>query len=432
MPFRLILLGLFSCLSLSTTPHAAEVVKLDRIVAIVNQGVITEQELESRILSISSQLKKQGTELPPENVLRRQILERLISDSLQIQLATQTGIKVDENQVNRSVERIADQNQMTITEFAEALARDGISFNKFKADLKNEITIARLRERDVENKITVTETEIDNLLTTQASSGDSNEEYDIAHILIRTPEESSSEEIKKAKAKAENALAALKSGTQFSKVSASYSDTQNALEGGSLGWKAASQIPSLFLEALRPLSAGQFTQILRSPNGFHILKLVNKRGNNAPLVIEQTHARHILIKLTEIMSDKDAKHKIDGIKDRLDNNESFEALARQYSDDTSANSGGDLGWLNPGDTVPPFEKAMNELQVNQIGAPVKSQFGWHIIQVVERRTQDMSKEAKRLKARQEIRARKSDEAYQDWIREMRDRAFVEYKLEDQF
>lgn len=431
MQFRF-LLGLLFCFSLANTLHAAEIVKLDRIVAIVNQGVITEQELENRMVSVGNQLKKQGTELPPENILRKQILERLITDSLQLQFAAQTGLKVDENQVNRAVERIADQNQLTITEFAEALARDGISFNKFKADLKSEITIARLRERDVDNKITVTETEIDNLLTTQASSGDSQEEYEIAHILIRTPEESASDDIKKAKAKADKALAALSSGTQFSKVSASFSDAPNALEGGSLGWKAASQIPSLFLEALKPLSAGQFTQILRSPNGFHILKLTNKRGNNTPLVIEQTHARHILIKLTEIMSDKDAKHKIDGIKERLDNNENFEGLARQYSDDTSASSGGDLGWLNPGDTVPPFEKAMNELKVNQISAPVKSQFGWHIIQVVERRTQDMSKEAKRLKARQEIRARKSDEAYQDWIREMRDRAFVEYKLEDKF
>ena len=435
MQSRSFVFSLLLSLTILTCAHtlkAAEVVKLDRIIAIVNQGVITEKELENRIHSVTNQLKKQGTELPPDNILRRQILERLITDSLQIQFAAQTGMKVDENQVNRAVERIADQNQMTMTEFAEALAKDGVNFNKFKADLKSEITIARLRERDVDNKITITETEIDNLLTTQASSGDSQEEYEIAHILIRTPEESASDVIKKAKAKAESALAALQSGTQFSKVSASFSDAPNALEGGSLGWKAASQIPTLFLEALRPLSAGESTQILRSPNGFHILKLTNKRGNNAPLVIEQTHARHILIKLTEIMSDKDAKHKIDGIKERLDNNENFEALARQYSDDTSASSGGDLGWLNPGDTVPPFEKAMSELKVNQISAPVKSQFGWHIIQVTERRTQDMSKEAKRLKARQEIRARKSDEAYQDWIREMRDRAFVEYKLEDQF
>ncbi len=434
MQFRFIFLTL--CFCLAVTNHsllkAAEVVKIDRIVAIVNQGVITEQELENRMRSVASQLQKQGTELPAENILRKQILERLITDSLQLQFATQTGLKVDDNQVNRAVERIADQNQMTITEFSEALAKDGVNFSKFKADLRNEITIARLRERDVDSKVTVTDTEIDNLLTTQASSGDTQEEYEIAHILIRTPDESASDEIKKAKAKAEKALAALKSGSQFSKVSATYSDAPNALEGGGLGWKPASQVPTLFLEALKPLSAGEFTQILRSPNGFHILKLNNKRGNNAPLVIEQTHARHILIKFTEIMSEKEAKNKIDGIKERLDNHENFEALARQYSDDSSASSGGDLGWLNPGDTVPPFEKAMNELKVDQISTPVKTQFGWHVIQVIERRTQDMSKEAKRLKARQEIRARKSDDAYQDWVREMRDRAFVEYKLEDQF
>ena len=433
MQFRFFsLVFLFCLLANIFTLNAAEVIKLDRIVAIVDQGVITEQELENRMTSIAAQLKKQGTELPPENILRRQVLERLITDSLQLQFAAKTGLKVDDNQVNRAIERIAEQNQLTVTEFAEALAKDGINFNKFKSDLKNEITIARLRERDVDNRITVTETEIDNLLTTQASGGDTQEEYEISHILIRTPEESAPEEIKKAKAKAESALAALKSGTQFSKVSASYSDAPNALEGGSLGWKAASQIPTLFLDALKPLSPGQFTQILRSPNGFHIVKLTNKRGNNTPLVIEQTHARHILIKFSEIMSDKEAKHKIDGIKERLDNKESFEALARQYSDDSSASNGGDLGWLNPGDTVPPFEKAMNELKIDQISAPVKTQFGWHIIQVIERRTQDMTKEAKRLKARQEIRARKSDEAYQDWVREMRDRAFVEYKLEDQY
>ncbi len=415
-----------------STVNADEVVKLDRIVAIVNQGVVTENELESRIKTVSEQLKKQGTELPAENILRRQILERLIADSLQIQFAAQTGLKIDDNQVNRTIERIAEQNQLTLTEFSEALSKDGVSINKFKADIKNEMTIARLREREVDNRVNVTETEIDNLLTTQASSNDNLDEFEIAHILIRTPEEGAPKEIKKAKAKADSAMEALKSGTQFSKVSANFSDAPNALEGGTLGWKNSTQIPALFLEALKPLSVGEVTSVLRSPNGFHILKLTNKRGNNTPTVIDQTHARHILIKLTEIMSEKEAKNKIDGIKERLDNNENFEALARQFSEDGSASSGGDLGWLNPGDTVPPFEKAMNELKINQISAPVRSQFGWHIIQVIERRSQDMSKEAKRLKARQEIRARKADEAYQDWIRELRDRAYVEYKLEDKF
>jgi peptidyl-prolyl cis-trans isomerase SurA len=227
-------------------------------------------------------------------------------------------------------------------------------------------------------------------------------------------------------------MKALQAGTSFAKVSASFSDAPNALEGGNLGWKSGQQIPALFLDALKTLQVGELSPALRSPNGFHILKLTNKRGGNSPLVIEQTHARHILIKLSEVTTEKEGKAKMDGIKERLDNGEKFEVLARQFSEDTTASNGGDLGWVNPGDTVPQFEKAMNELKYNEISAPVRSQFGWHIIQVIERRKQDMSKEAARLKARQEIRTRKADEAYQDWVRELRDRAYVELKLEDKF
>jgi peptidyl-prolyl cis-trans isomerase SurA len=412
--------------------QAAEVVKLDRIVAIVDQTVITEQELESRIHTVTAQLKKQGTELPPENILRKQILERLISDALQLQYAAQTGLKVDDNQLDRTIERIAEQNQLTLTEFSEALSKDGVSMRKFRADIRSEITIARLREREVESRVNVSESEIDNFLTTQASSNENQDEFEISHILIRTPEEGATEDVQKAKAKVDDAVKALQEGTNFAKVSASFSDAPNALEGGSIGWKNSAQIPALFLDALKTMQPGDISQPLRSPNGFHILKLTNKRGGNSPLVIEQTHARHILIKLSEIMSEKDGKQKMDGIKERLDNGEKFEVLARQFSEDGTASNGGDLGWVNPGDTVPPFEKAMNELKDNQISEPVRSPFGWHVIQVLERRKQDMSKEAARLKARQEIRARKADEAYQDWVRELRDRAFVELRLEDKF
>jgi peptidyl-prolyl cis-trans isomerase SurA len=414
------------------TVHAAEVVKMDRIVAIVDQTVITEQELESRIKTVTAQLKKQGTELPPENVLRKQILERLISDTLQLQYAAQTGLKVDDNQLDRTIERIAEQNKMTISEFSEALIADGVSMRKFRADIRSEITIARLREREVESRLNVSESEIDNFLTTQASSNENQDEYEISHILIRTPEEGSTEDIQKAKAKVDEAIKTLQEGASFAKVSASYSDAPNALEGGSIGWKNSSQVPTLFLDALKAMQPGDISQPLRSPNGFHILMLTNKRGGNSPLVIEQTHARHILIKLSEIMSEKDGKQKMDGIKERLDNGEKFEILARQYSEDGTASNGGDLGWVNPGDTVPQFEQAMNALQDNQISEPVRSPFGWHVIQVIERRKQDMSKEAARLKARQEIRARKADEAYQDWVRELRDRAYVELRLEDKF
>ncbi|HNZ56807.1 MAG TPA: peptidylprolyl isomerase [Methylophilaceae bacterium] len=411
---------------------AAEVQKLDRIVAVVDQTVITERDLESRIATVTAQLKKQGTELPDEALLRKQILERLISDTLQIQYAAQTGLKVEDTQLDKTIERIADQNNLTLTEFSEALARDGISMRKFRADIRNEITLARLREREVEGRVNVTESEVDNYLTNQSNSGESLDEFEISHILIRTPEEGATEDIQKAKARVEDALKALSAGMSFAKVSASYSDAPNALEGGNLGWKKGSQMPNLFLEALKNMQVGGVSEPIRSPNGYHILKLTNKRGGNSPLVVQQTHARHILIKLSEIMSEAEGKTKMENIKERLDNGEKFEVLARQYSEDATASNGGDLGWVNPGDTVPQFEKAMNELRENEISAPVRSQFGWHIIQVLERRGQDMTKEAARLKARQEIRARKGEEAYQDWIRELRDRAYVELRLEDKF
>ncbi len=412
--------------------QAAEAVKMDRIVAIVDQTVVTEQELESRIATVTAQFKKQGTELPAEDILRKQILERLITDTLQIQYAAQTGLKVDDTQLDKTIGRIAEQNQLSLAEFSEALAKDGVSMRKFRADIRNEITIARLREREVDGRINVSESEVDNFLASQAANNENQDEYEIAHLLIRTPEEGATEDVQKAKTKVDNALAELKAGVNFAKVSASFSDAPNALEGGNLGWKAASQMPALFLDALKTMQVGETSAALRSPNGFHVLKLINKRGGNSPLVIQQTHVRHILIKLSEIMSEKDGKLKIDGIKERLDNGEKFEALARQYSEDSTAANGGDLNWLNPGDTVPQFEKAMNELKDQQISPPVRTQFGWHLIQVLERKTQDMSKEAARLKARQEIRAKKADEAYQDWLRELRDRAYVEIRLEDKF
>ena len=412
--------------------QAEEVVKLDRIVAIVDQTVVTEQELESRIATVTAQFKKQGTELPPEDILRKQILERLITDTLQIQYAAQTGLKVDDNQLDKTIERIAEQNQMTLTEFSEALAKDGVSMRKFRSDIRNEITIARLREREVDGRVNVSESEIDNFLTSQAANNENQDEFEISHILIRTPEEGATEDVQKAKAKVDTAVNELNAGKSFSKVSASFSDAPNALEGGNLGWKSGAQMPALFLDALKTMHIGDISTPLRSPNGFHVLKLTNKRGGNSPLVIQQTHSRHILIKLSEIMSEKEGKLKMENIKERLDNGEKFEVLARQYSEDSTASNGGDLGWVNPGDTVPQFEKAMNELKDNQISQPIRTQFGWHIIQVIERRSQDMSKEAARLKARQEIRAKKADEAYQDWIRELRDRAFVELRLEDKF
>ncbi|MEY3747944.1 MAG: hypothetical protein RL194_1403 [Pseudomonadota bacterium] len=409
-----------------------EIRKIDRIIAVVDQLVITENELIDRIQTVRSQLEKQGATVPPRDVLQKQILERLINDRLLLQYAAQTGIRVDDTQLDKTVERIAEQNQLSVADFRAALEQEGISYRKFREDIRNEITIARLREREVENRVNVTEAEIDNYLTTQSARTDVQDEFEISHILIRTPEDSSPEDLQKLRDKAEQALKELQAGTNFAAVSASLSDAPNALEGGNLGWRTATQIPDLFNEALKPLQPGELTPILRSPNGFHILKMTNRRGGTSPLVVDQTKVRHILIKLSEIVSDSDAQQKMTMIKERLDNGADFTELARQYSEDASANNGGDLGWVNPGDTVPQFEQVMNQLAPNEISEPVRTPFGYHIIQVQERRKQDMTKEAARFKARQEIRARKAEEAYEDWVRELRDRAYVELQLEDKY
>lgn len=411
---------------------ADEVSQIDRIVAVVDKDVITYSELRDRIQIVLGQLEKQGAQRPPQDVLEKQVLERLISDRLQLQLASQTGLRVDDNQLDKTMERIAEQNKLSVSEFRAALENDGINYRKFREDMRNEIILARLREREVDNRVNVTEAEIDNLLTSQASRNEIRDEFDLSHILIRTPEESAPEELQKLRAKADEAMKRLQEGEDFAQISARFSDAPNALEGGKLGWKNDTQIPKLFVDALKTLQAGQVTDIIRSPNGFHILKLNNRRGAASPMLVQQTNVRHILIKPSEVVSDADAQHRLEDLKERIENGGNFAELARQYSEDGTAAKGGELGWVNPGDTVPDFEKAMNALQPGQVSAPVRSPFGWHLIQVLERRSQDMSKEAARLKARQEIRARKADEAYQDWLRELRDRAYVEYRLEDKY
>lgn len=409
--------------------HAIE--KMDRIIAVVDQSVITERELLNRMQSVKAQMVKKGVELPPDDVLQKQILERLIVDSLQLQLATQTGIKVDDAQLDKTIERIAEQNNLTMPAFKKALEEDGTPFYKFREDIRNDIILARLRERDVDNKVNISEAEIDNYLTTQEKEGDL-DEFNIAQILIRLPEDSAPEDIQKARARTEQVMKALSDGMSFEKASANFSDAPNALDGGGLGWRSGQQMPAQFLELVKTLQPGGVSRPIRSGTGVHILKLLDRRAGASTLIVEQTHVRHILLKPNEVLSDKEAKQKIEGIKERIDHGTPFQDMARQYSDDGSASSGGDLGWISPGDTVPVFEKTMAELAVNEVSTPVRSQFGWHLIQVLERRKQDMSKESKRLKARQEIRARKAEESYNDWIHELRDKAFVELRLEDKF
>lgn len=402
---------------------------LDRIAAVVNDEVITRNELEERLKFAMRQLREQGTPMPPRDALERQLLERMVTDRVQLQFAKETGLRVDDVELDRAIGRIAQENKLNPQQLRQVLEKDGIPFTKFREDIRTEIVITRLREREVDNKIVVTDGEIDNFLNQQQRTG-AEDDYNLSHILVVVPENASPEQIQSRRERAEQAYAQLKSGVDFRQVAVAFSDAPDALQGGAMGWRQSSRLPTLFTDAVRPLRSGELTPILRSANGFHILKLNDKRSGGAPVIVQQTRARHILIKTNELVSENEARSRLLALKERLENRADFAALARAHSEDASATKGGDLGWLSPGDTVPEFDRAMSALKPGEVSAPVQTPFGWHLIQVLERRNEDMSKERQRLAARQTLRARKSDEAYQEWVRQLRDRAYIELRTEE--
>lgn len=410
--------------------QGSEPLPADRIVAVVNDEVITLVELRTRLALALNQLQRQGTALPARDVLERQMLERLVIDKIQLQHAKESGLRVDDAQLEQGLQRIATSNKMTMAQFREALQKDGIAFAKFREEIRDEMTIARVREREVENKIIISEGEIDNYLSGDLAKGAADEEYEVAHILLRSPESASPEQIQNLKAKADLVFERLNKGEEFAKLAAAYSDAPDGLQGGSLGMRPRDRLPAIYAEAAAKLKAGDLAPILRSANGFHIVKLVAKRGGGALPAVQQTHVRHILIKVNEVVSEADARHKLAGLYDRIKHGESFAELAKLFSQDGAASKGGDLGWIYPGDTVPEFERAMNQLQPGTVSEPIQSPFGFHLIEVLERRVQDVSADRQRAAARQVLRERKIDEAYQDWLRQARDSAYVELRLEE--
>ena len=426
------LLAVLACTSGQATAQAPgkRIILLDRIVAVVNEDVITRRDLDDRMRVVSVQLREQGTPAPPTDVLEKQVLDRMIYTRVQLQFAKETGLRVDDGQLDSAIARIAENNKITPAKLRETLEKDGVSFAKFREDIRDEIVMSRLREREVDNKITVAESEIDNLLNALKSQDGKTEEFDLSHILVRVPEQASPEQLSDRRARAEKALAQIKAGTDFRQVAASFSDAPDAVQGGAMGWRELARLPSIFAETIKSMSPGEVSAILRSPNGMHIVRLNGRRGQNAPVIVVQTHPRHILIKTSEVVSEGDARERLVKLKERLDNKADFAELARLQSEDGSASRGGDLGWLSPGDTVPEFEKAMDALKLGEISGPVRSPFGWHIIQVIERRNEDMSKQRERLQARASLREQKADEAYQEWLRQLRDKAFVEFRLEE--
>ncbi len=429
---QIISLGCLGVLLLNSPSVAAktqQIEQLDYVIAVVNSDVITATELKRRIKQVLAQLKNKKKKLPPKNVLFRQILEQLITEKIQLQLAKRASVIIDDETVNNVIQKIARENRLTLPEFRDVLKQDGIEYAEFRQNVKNEITINQLKKRRVENRIVVTDQEIENELKNQKNNEALSDEFHLAHILIATPEAASPEQIQQAKQKAQQVLAQLKIGADFSETAAANSNGQNALNGGDLGWRQAAQLPSIFTDHVLKLEPGQITDLIRSPSGFHIVKVVERRTKDKKRIVEQTHARHILMIPNQVKNSAVVKAKLERIRQRLVNGEDFATIARANSDDKgSAARGGDLGWLNPGVTVPEFQDAMSKLKPGEISEPIRSRYGWHIIQVLSRRKHDDTQAYLRNKIRKQIGERKTEEAVSNWLRRLRSEAYVEYRM----
>jgi peptidyl-prolyl cis-trans isomerase SurA len=409
---------------------AQAAVLVDRIVAVVNKDVITATELAERTAFAERELRRRRIAAPEPAVLERQVLERLVLDKAQLQLAADTGLRVDELQLDRAVQRVAENNKMTLAEFRGTLERDGIAFERFRAELRQQMLVQRLREREVDGRVQVGESEIDLYLEEHKASAALALEYDVAHILVRVPEQAGPERIEESRARAARARLQAQSGTDFAQLAAGVSEAGDALQGGALGWRAPGRLPELFAEALAKMQPGEVSELLRSPAGFHLLKLLGRRGTGAAAPVTQTRARHILVKTSEVVSEEDARQRLARLRERIAGGADFGELARLNSEDASAARGGDLGWIHPGDTVPEFERAMNALAPGELSPPVRTPFGFHLLQVQERRAADLSTERQRQQARQALHERKAEDAYQEWLRQLRDKTYVELRLEE--
>jgi peptidyl-prolyl cis-trans isomerase SurA len=412
---------------------------VDRVVAIVNAEAITEGELAQRTRAVLRRLQSQPGSMPPAEELRRQVLERMILERAQVQSARDAGVRIDEVTVDRTIARIAEEAKLSVAQLRERLAAEGTSFATFRQEVTTELTVSRLREREVDARIQVSEAEIDAYLAEQAALPEAPPEYNIAQIVVRVAEGASADEVEGARERAEAIAAEARGGVPFERIAARLAETpegvSGAITGGVLGMRPADRLPPLFVDAVAPLAAGQVAPVVRSPAGFHVLRLTDRRSGGplklAGVPVRQTRARHILVRINELNPEPEVVRRLTEIRQRIEGGTAdFAEMARQYSVDGSASQGGDLGWVYPGDTVPEFERAMDGLAPSQIAGPVRSPFGYHLIQVVERRTDEASPDRLRAAARNALRERKVAEALQDWTAQIRDRAYVEYRLDE--
>jgi peptidyl-prolyl cis-trans isomerase SurA len=401
---------------------------LDRVVAIVNDGVVLNSDLDAEVAAVSERLHEQKLELPAQNVLRQQVLERLVLQEIQVQRANKAGVKVSDENVNKALEDIAQRNGMTLTQLPDALTKQGIDYPTYREEIRREIMLQMLRQRDVLQHISVTPREIDQFLEKQAKTPSAQNEYNVSHILIAVGQEATQAQLDAAAKRANDVYERAKGGEDFAKLAVAYSNSQTAFDGGALGWRKGSELPTFLTDVIAKLKPGEVSEPLRTPTGFHIIRLNEIRGGSAAAVEDQVHLRHILMKTTELADDATIKQKLTALRERILKGEDFGALAQVLSQDPgSAVDGGDLGWSGPGAYVPEFEKVVDSLKDNEISEPFKTQYGWHIVQLLGRRRFDNTDDLKRRQAMEAIRAGKADEETELWLRRMRDEAYVEYK-----
>ena len=413
---------------LSGVAHA-EVRPLDSVAAIVDNDVIMKSQLDQRVHDVEQTIAKRGGGTPPLNVLQQQVLERLIVENLQLQIGERSGIRITDEELNQAMETIAQRNNMDLARFRAALARDGVSYDDARDQVRREMVISRVRQRRVAERIQVSEQEVKNFLASDLGKMQLSQEFHLANILIPTPESASSEAIQSASRQAADVYAQLKKGADFAQTAIARSSSDNALEGGDMGWRKSAQLPPPFDTLLASLAVGDITQPVRTPGGFIILKVLEVRGGAQAQMRDEVHVRHILIKPSEIRSEAETQRLINSVADRLKNGEDFATLAKNFSEDPgSALNGGDLGWVDPSSLVPAFRDVMSETAQGVVSKPFKSQYGWHILEVLGRRATDSTEQAREQQALNVLRNRKYDEELQTWLRQIRDEAYVEIKL----
>jgi len=415
-------------------PAASSAKVIDSVYVIVNDEVITRREVDNRVNEITARLRSQQAQLPDPEDLRRQVVEAMITERAQLQLGKEYGVRVSDIELDRAIGRIAESQKMSVQDMRNQMEKEGMTFAQFREQIRNEIILQRLIDHEVDAKIQVSDAEIDTYLGAEKAAAADRVELDLSQILVRLPENASPEQIAARKARADEVARQLRTGADYAKMAATYSDAPDALQGGAIGWRDPNRLPPTFAAELLKLKPGQVTPVIRTNLGFYILKVNNVRKpqaeqqEQAAAAVQQTHARHILLKVTPTQTEADARKKLLELKAKIESKQAtFEDLARQNSQDSYASKGGDMGWVEPGDVPDELAAAINGLQPGQISDPVKSPFGLHIVQVVERKTEDTSKDKERAMARQVLTERKRQEAMEDWARQVRDRAYVEFR-----